>query len=101
MEAVVVAEGGLPRVKELLRALEQRGVSAAVLPPSGGCRTGCGTKYRLAVPSEALEEAKQLLGPPPDAPVVDFNASEMTCPACGHEFATGPSECPDCGLFLG
>jgi hypothetical protein len=34
-------------------------------------------------------------------PVVDFNAEEMTCPACGHTFATGPTECPDCGLFLG
>lgn len=35
------------------------------------------------------------------ATVVDFNAPEMRCPACGHTFATGPRECPDCGLFLG
>lgn len=33
--------------------------------------------------------------------VVDFNAADMTCPACATTFATGPSECPDCGLFLG
>lgn len=33
--------------------------------------------------------------------VVDFNQSEMTCPACLTTFATGPSECPDCGLYLG
>ena len=33
--------------------------------------------------------------------VINFDAAEMTCPACGTRFATGPSECPDCGLFLG
>jgi len=32
--------------------------------------------------------------------VIDHNAAEMTCPACGTTFATGPSECPDCGLSL-
>ena len=33
--------------------------------------------------------------------VLNFDAEEMTCPACGTSFATGPAECPDCGLFLG
>lgn len=33
--------------------------------------------------------------------VLDFGAEEMTCPACLTTFATGPNECPDCGLFLG
>ena len=33
--------------------------------------------------------------------VIDFEAEEMTCPACLTTFATGPQECPDCGLFLG
>ena len=32
--------------------------------------------------------------------VLDFNAEEMTCPACLTTFATGPEECPDCGLNL-
>lgn len=35
------------------------------------------------------------------AAVIDFDAAELTCPACGHTFPTGPNECPDCGLFLG
>jgi rubrerythrin len=34
------------------------------------------------------------------AAVVDHNAASILCPACGHEFPTGPSECPDCGLGL-
>ena len=33
--------------------------------------------------------------------VVDFESEEMTCPACLTIFATGPTHCPDCGLFLG
>ena len=33
--------------------------------------------------------------------VLDFGAEQMTCPACLTSFATGPRECPDCGLFLG
>jgi len=32
--------------------------------------------------------------------VVDHNAAEITCPACGLSFPTGPSECPGCGLGL-
>lgn len=32
--------------------------------------------------------------------VIDHNAAEITCPACGTTFATGPAECPDCGLGL-
>ena len=33
--------------------------------------------------------------------VLDFDAEEMTCPACLTTFKTGPDRCPDCGLFIG
>jgi len=33
--------------------------------------------------------------------VLDFDAEEMTCPACLTTFATGPDRCPDCGLAFG
>ena len=33
--------------------------------------------------------------------VIDFREDSMTCPACLTAFATGPTECPECGLFLG
>lgn len=33
--------------------------------------------------------------------VLDFSSDEMTCPACLTTFATGPDECPDCGLYIG
>ena len=33
--------------------------------------------------------------------VIDPSAAETTCPACLTKFATGPTECPDCGLCIG
>lgn len=33
--------------------------------------------------------------------VLDPDAPETTCPACLTTFATGPDQCPDCGLSLG
>ncbi len=33
--------------------------------------------------------------------VIDPSAPETTCPACLTKFATGPSECPECGLCIG
>ena len=33
--------------------------------------------------------------------VIDPNAPETPCPACLTTFATGPTECPDCGLCIG
>ena len=44
-----------------------------------------------------LEEGQRVAA----AIVLDFDAPEMTCPACLTTFATGPESCPDCGLFIG
>ncbi|MDA0375154.1 MAG: hypothetical protein O2865_15330 [Planctomycetota bacterium] len=33
--------------------------------------------------------------------VVDFDAAETDCPACGTRFATTATRCPDCGLNFG
>ena len=32
--------------------------------------------------------------------VIDLDADEFTCPACGASFAKAP-RCPECGLRLG
>ena len=65
----------------------------------------------LAVASQDVPTTRQLIDAAwrdsldsPDAHkeiVIDFDQPQMTCPACLHEFETGPRECPDCGLFLG
>ena len=33
--------------------------------------------------------------------VVDFDAPEAACPACGTTFPTSSTRCPDCGLNFG
>ena len=33
--------------------------------------------------------------------VVDFDAAEAECPACGTRFATTQPRCPECGLNFG
>ena len=66
----------------------------------------------LAVASQDVERAKEALEArwmehldaaerESAAIVLDFGADQMTCPACLTTFATGPRECPECGLFLG
>ena len=39
-EEVVVAEGGLLRIKELGRELSQKGFAPQILPPANGCHGG-------------------------------------------------------------
>ena len=69
----------------------------------------------LAVASTKLERARAVLQDYHDQGlteeqkrvadiVLDFDAEEMTCPACLTTFPSGPppgpSRCPDCGLNL-
>ena len=39
-ELMLVAEGGLQRVKEMLATLKRKDILARILPPAGGCITG-------------------------------------------------------------
>ena len=32
---------------------------------------------------------------------IDLDSDKRECPACFTQFAAGPTECPDCGLFIG
>jgi rubrerythrin len=33
--------------------------------------------------------------------VIDLDAAENDCPACGRRFAGHPARCPGCGLRIG
>ena len=33
--------------------------------------------------------------------VIDLDAAENACPACGDPFTGAPSSCPSCGLRIG
>ena len=39
-QMMVLAEGGLPRVKEMMGMLKRKGVMSEILPPADGCVTG-------------------------------------------------------------
>lgn len=111
MEVAVLAEAGLRELKEKQRVLHEAGIEAGIIrPPNAACTT-CALKLWLAVPPEDAERAVAALqadwyrkATPEQrraaAEVVDHNAPEITCPACGATFATGPTECPSCGLAL-
>jgi hypothetical protein len=117
-EAVVVLSGPIPDLQRAGDRLGQHGIDAEIVRGPGedaasGC---CSTKVYLVVAREdaaaaravfdqdwrrglseeqvaALEAASEI--------VLDPDAAEMTCPACLTTFATGPNDCPDCGLTIG
>jgi hypothetical protein len=65
----------------------------------------------LAVASPEAERALRLMqefwesglddeGRRASAAVLDLDAETLTCPACCATFASGSSQCPDCGLRI-
>ncbi|GEM_PF-4125165 len=40
MQMMILAQGGLQRIKEMVSVLKRQGVEARVLPPADGCVTG-------------------------------------------------------------
>jgi hypothetical protein len=106
--------------KELLSQLEEAGLSPQMerVPPANERELQV-PRWNLYIPAEEAEEAGKVMGTDwrslledegaleaarRGAAGVDLDAGgEITCPACGHTFATGQgvTECPDCGLGLG
>ena len=116
-EVAVVLRGAVADLQRASDRLGEHGIEAAVVstPGDGSCG-GCAPKLYLVVAREdapaafavfdsdwrkglsqeqvaALDAAASI--------VIDPDAAETTCPACLTTFATGPTECPDCGLALG
>ena len=116
-EVAVVLSGAIADLQRAADRLEQNGVESAIVSAqtqdANGC---CSTKLYLVVAREdapaafevfdsdwrrglseeqvaALEAASHV--------VIDPDAAETTCPACLTTFATGPTECPECGLAIG
>ena len=114
----VVLRGGLADLQRAGDRLGEHGIEAAIVrapgdDDAGGC---CSTKLYLVVAREdaaaafavfdsdwrrGLSEEQVAALEAASAIVIDPDAPETTCPACLTVFATGPTECPDCGLALG
>ena len=87
------------------------GVAAEVVPCPGG---SCSAKAELWVDPKEVEKirevvqkefAKTYAGLEIDmerlGQVYDPDKKTAVCPACGTEFATTSTSCPDCGLCIG
>jgi hypothetical protein len=116
-DVAVVLSGQLGNLQSAGDRLGENGIQAQVVRGPGEDGPGCcSAKFYLVVAREdapaalavfdkdwrrgmsdeqiaALEASAQI--------VIDPDAAETTCPACLTTFATGPAECPDCGLVIG
>lgn len=113
----VVLRGSLADLQRAAERLGDRGIDAAIVraPGDEGGGACCGTKLYLVVPREEATAAFSVFDEDwrrglsdeqiaaleaASAIVIDPDAPETTCPACLTTFATGPVECPDCGLAI-
>jgi len=116
-DVAVVLRGSLTDLQRAGDRLGQHGIEAAVVRAPGddvgGC---CSAKLYLLVAREHAQAAFAVFDSDwrrglsdeqvaaleaASAVVLDPVAAETTCPACLTTFATGPVECPDCGLSIG
>ncbi|WP_457574571.1 zinc ribbon-containing (seleno)protein DG [Desulfolithobacter sp.] len=115
-EIVPVRKASVIEIKQLQVRLEREGIPSLALQESAGsCGKGCcGTDLVLHVRSEDMQEVREFLArdymestglSEHDTSHVDavFNvgAEKATCPACGCNFPTTTTTCPDCGLCFG
>ena len=106
----VILESDVVTVKKWKSVFEDAGIITAVVRPD--FNKSWKTKLLLAVADSQLEKARSFLDQDfldslsdrekeISKIVADHNASHVKCPGCLTEFETGPSEGPECGLFLG
>jgi hypothetical protein len=114
-DVIVVLQGPLADLQRAAALLREHGIDAAIGNTEGGacCPT---SKLWLAVAREdapaaaevfdrdwraGLDDAQLAALDAASRIVIDPDAAETTCPACLTTFATGPKQCPECGLGLG
>jgi len=111
MELIRVGVLPLHDAKELQRILLTKNVAVELNHNGQTCSRGCTVTVELLAPLNALEvvqttlrEEHQKLA---DGHKVDWELMEATfdpaqevalCPACGTQFSTKITECPECGL---
>jgi hypothetical protein len=119
-ETVVFNEGTRDHCKEIVHLLQSHGIACASVPMTLTAGDNAATlgaanqlKYLVLIEPADIERAqnamKQLFadqvlkegrGALVDS-VVNVDAGEITCPACGETAALEKGECTTCGLFLG
>jgi hypothetical protein len=111
MELIKVGILPLHDAKELQRILLSRNIPVELNHNGQTCSRGCTVTVELLAPREALAQVQSTLREQhqklAEGHKVDWDLleatfdpakSQATCPACGTQFSTTSTECPDCGL---
>ncbi len=114
-DIVALHKGPLSDIKHLEDLLVAEKIGTLVVGDDHSCGKGCcPTNYFLLVRREDAQDAVQIINAEYQRStalhhhdkgyadsVYNKDASEVTCPACGHTFSTSSESCPDCGLCFG
>lgn len=105
---------GLQEAKDFQGELRKEGVELVLNHDDSTCTRGCAVTVELLGKESDFEKIQEVYSrsfnkmlegmdfdPEIISSVYDNSQASATCPACGHNFATTNSECPDCGLVLG
>lgn len=97
---------------ELMRAkLQKQGIAVALVHNEVSCGKGCAVQVEVWAHPDDLPAISQIMQAERNQTfaemgydaslaehVFDREAASAVCPACGTNFATTHSECPECGL---
>ncbi len=111
-DIVTIHKGPLADLKKLEKAFLRENIGMMIVGDEGGCNKGCcPTTFFLQVRREDAqagmvliqEDFQQVTGLDDYdtrhcEAVFNQDASHANCPACGFEFETSTTTCPDCGL---
>jgi len=114
MEPLRIAVLPLQDAKDLQNDLAKQNIEIVLNHNDQTCNRGCsitvevlGFEKDMPIIAKTYQENFQKLTEGHEvnwevaSAVFDTSKDLATCPACGHEFATTNTECPDCGLCLG
>ncbi|MFW7377515.1 MAG: hypothetical protein ACOH5I_01750 [Oligoflexus sp.] len=101
----------LAQAERLISLAAEDGITVEKFHNQQTCRSGCSITVELWAHTEDLEaigkiwakdQQRNYIGlefdPQQVQQVYDPNNDSAVCPACGTEFSTALTECPDCGL---
>jgi len=110
-QKIMLAKIGTSEGQHLKNSLAKHGFEIALVHNHESCKTGCSPQVEVWVHPEDAQDILQTLTQAQrdewadngyDAKlaenVFDPEAESATCPACGTQFSTKQSACPDCGL---
>lgn len=114
MELIRMGVMALNEAKQFQKECSEKGIELVLNHDDQTCTRGCaitveihGQEKDLPVIQKIFSEryAKLLEGHDINIDqmnaVYDPNLENATCPACGTQFSTSSTECPECGLCLG